>query len=1351
MTSDKWQPDPGSEDSLLRDVLGYLNYSQGKPDSRFQCGLNELFSRCAGPTPRSQLFDLLNRTIDEFEGEPAFADVSQARAVMTLISACLHGYRRHHADLLFHLCDDELEQPLFLARVAEAVLAQGRPWDETGRIVSGAIDELNDFYGYRPVAVLENGRKMQPYAHEAFRPVPLYLQGVGAGFGPTHDLIARAIALFEELPVPIQREAHFELNNLHELSVDVRAYDHLHPANKRTNYIFGEWDPQSIGIDGYYHRFVIRRMILRALLRWVETENETPREERLFDAAAVLCGTILMASSISGSGPDTHSSDISLSALLPVVARQRDLFYGHLLQQTDGARAKRLRQEADRTQQPFGHVRQQLNIELSSLGARQVYDRFLAQFFARMGFPEASREQAARIPCPAGRFESEMGWRLTTAEREIERGDTSTAVRLLVEVGDLLHRGIDCGAIVDPWNILGFQGQFPLFQSREDAVPDQRVEILLGFVEQYFHVASRAVSEATAAGDTESALTLSEKFQSLADWWDRFATTVVADLPSVDGGEAWQSASAVARALKQWRTAGESAGDISFWRQHVDEFHSPQAYGRVVETLLLKGDRVAAMALLMQWLSQAEDVGLASGAYSFNSLLLQWARATLDEQRPLELVATFRRLFDYLEANAGAFWNVPVLDETVQANGDDANDDWPDHEDDEDEESSLFEAAYEGVVYRDSAEDGNVGETLDGDYLPRDTEIELISREIEGRLEFVKTLGELWQLTAETVNGHPLARADATSIAERWLEQNLQLQRDLVTLLRDVSSLDIGEPTGSTDSNLEYDIQFQARLFLQHRIVATATEMRTAEWYLRALLPNGGAEPSSGDSLARQTAGVIGSIFRRDKVSLRRQMPEFLDQLGRQPLLYVALENQGSARRFLNARCAQRVLWFLLERLPELGMLFDTWRVLKTAYRMERSSRPSGTATTEFDRLLQAGLCNSLKCVARTAKRLPRVPSPKASHRRKTRAKRRSQTTHRNRIPRRKRNRSAGLSTVTAGRSRSRRKTVEKALALVRFVVDRYQEIWLKHSRSIRLSPVESLRDSDRWDETTAFIEKYGDDLLHAPMLMLSNLRAILHNGVDEFLEYLAEEQDPLQPITLLDDLDRGRIDRDHACRTLELIYECILDKLDRFVEYNTTTTQSDYGGQFSCLLDFLRVEIAYERDAWNLRPFHMAHEVLAEYGSAELAEEWQRMLGVQTADKADRHLDKLGDAEQRNSMRLPAVRDHIEERFVKPMAVHLMQALIGPALRESRHPDKPSPNFDRLRSEIDRYLETTAGSAIEVPEWLAQLEREVQFQEEAIEAGDDLVISPESNRAVTLRPRQLLKELSKWRRRQSP
>ena len=70
----------------------------------------------------------------------------------------------------------------------------------------------------------------------------------------------------------------------------------------------------------------------------------------------------------------------------------------------------------------------------------------------------------------------------------------------LAEVEDLLRRGIACGAFADPWNILGFQGLFPLSPAREDSIRDPRLDELVQTVEQVFHLYARLLSEAAASG-----------------------------------------------------------------------------------------------------------------------------------------------------------------------------------------------------------------------------------------------------------------------------------------------------------------------------------------------------------------------------------------------------------------------------------------------------------------------------------------------------------------------------------------------------------------------------------------------------------------------------------------------------------------------------------------------------------------------------------------------------------------------------------------------------------------------------------------------------------------------------------
>ena len=1271
---------PESKFDTVRAALGYLNFSNGSGDASFLKNIDAICCELPAEDDRwSTLAKVLNSGLDRLATEQeAFSDTMQARQVIDLaLQQVLPAYREFHRDLLFHLDGADYDHPFLMGVFLETVLAQDGPWDDSDRITACAIQHLNDFVGYRPIAVLENDRKMEIYSHERFRPVPLFVEGAGIASGRYHDLIGRTLEFLEDSPQDLLFEAHFLLENLEELSLDVRAYDHLNPVNKRTNYMFGEWDPHRIDNKGNYRRFVVRQIILDSLLEWVESpDSRVDREELLFDAAAALSGTMLMASSISGAGPATHDSTISLTSLLPVVARRRDEFYSRIMSGLSGPRAERLEREARKTQQPFGHIRQFLNMRLAGYGARQVQHRELAHLYAAMGYAETSRKQAAAIPAASIRMETEVECTVASAHRSLDLGDIDAAVQLIKQLPVLFQRGVNCGAIVDPWNILGFHGQFPLFSAREDSIPDNRIEVLLALVEGVLSVCSRALGEAAAKGQGARREEISAIFQELANWWDQFASDVIEDLPDVSGQESWESATHVSNALTEWRGAGEAAGDIGFWRSHVEQFQSAQSYAVVVDALLKKQDYVAAMGLLMQWLSQLEEVGFECPQHSVFSLLIRWMKLITDREDEVvsgaERVQAIRRLFDFLEVNAEEWWGVPHLGSSVdvpELGAEDLEFGDIDEEilDELDDEEDIFGAAYDDVVFRDSAEDGNWGDTVDGDHAFRNTEFESINRELEPRLKFLNAVGQLWQMAAAAFAGELYRHANqellddqAAGAIVNWHRQAQRWQIDLAELMESVWDHEIFQPSGDHDANVEYDIQLQVKFYLLHQIIHTLICLRNAERLLNGIIPEKVAIPRGTDQ-DRQLARVYRAVVQRDQKTVRDLLPTLLARLARNPLLYVPFENGGDPGQILRTQALQSVVRFLLRELPKLGLLKETWQVLATAFRMERKWRPKGQAITEFDRLFGIALKSSLESLTGSVQ---------------------------------------AWSTSEVD--------TEELIGSIDKVLDHYQWLWSEHSRTMRISAVDGMRKDDEWADLVEFIQRYGADLFHASQLTLGNIRAILHNGVDWYLDYLEEEQDPIYPIQLLNDLDAGIIDRDDAEWCLEQVYSIVVDRFDRFLEYNTTTTQSDYGEMIYCLLEFLRLEARYDRDAWNMTPLTIVHEVLVRNHLLEAADVWDATFEMETADLADQHLQDLQHLQKRYGMRMPTITDHLKERFVKPLAVNRMLALVKQAVMDARSGKDHSPDFDLLSKEVDDYLQDSWGSGVDIPEWLRALEQEV-------------------------------------------
>jgi hypothetical protein len=1267
-------------------LLGYLNFSDGRPDPRWQKQLNDAYAYFAEhgeAAPWTALLEWMRSRLSQLHssGTPAFRNVSQAQAVLGLAERVLAAYRAHHGDLLAHLADHEIFGPFFLVRVLEALLVQWAAGTEAELIESTVIARLNDFVGHRPIAILETRPQGEPYDHERHRPLPLYLKGAGVAYGPYHDLIARALDILKSTDATLRAEAQFDFDLLDELAVDLRAYDHGHPVNRRPNYVFGEWDPHHLDNQGRFRRYVARKITLDALMERINTPGPLSREELLLEGAAVLAGTLLMATGISGYGPAAHDSTTTLATLLPRIARYRDVFYEHLLKRLEGPHADRLRDELATTRQAFGGARQHLNAYLARHRAMQLQQRYLALLFAEMGHPQASRDEARRIPAVSVRLLSEILSHLTSGQVEAEQGRLREAAERLPEIESLLQRGIACGAFVDPWNILGFQGLFPLSPAREDSIRDPRVDELIQIVEQIFNLYARLMSEAAAVGDAELVRALTFGVRRLADWWDRFAAVEVGEVQRLHGGEAASSAVGVANALARWRQRGEASADLAFWRHQLEHFRSPKAFALVVDTLLRKADYRSALGLLCSWLSQAEQTPLEDNIWSFHTLALRWmlavAKPSSEFQAPSsesqnselgtwnpelrrELIVKF---FDYLEANAEDYWQVPELE-------------LPGPTLIEEREDDLFGAAYEDVTYQDSTGDEE-GAVADGGPI-EEFDLEPESERLEKRLHFLSTLARLWQIAARTVSEDVRAGRDWDATPDAWLHTAQTNQQRLLTLLDAISAHPLREPTGDYDSLIEYDRRRVLKEQLLFAVIGTCLDTSLAVSALQGVslssqyqvpssespdlkLRTWNLELGTQDFAAWEPSAIRleRALFAGDAAAARAELSSFLSNFQSEPLLFAPLTEGGTPRAILRVRIAQTVLRALLANLPRLGLLRETYDLLRTARTMEQAQPLRGRGVTEFNHFFQSAYQAVVESVV--------------------------------------------ASSSSWGTDHN---SDEELVSVLERLTAPFLTLWIEHSRSLQLSVLETLTGESEWRAVQAFVQKYGADLFLARFMTLANLRGILHRGVGAYLDYLRDNPDPLRPIRLLDDLDRS-IRREDAIRRLEIVLHAVIENYEEYKDYNTTTTQSDYGENLHVLLDFLRLKVAYERHAWQFRPLLLAHEVLARQGRSQTAILWEQSLTRVTRDLARGHLEQLERLERIRCIRLSTIRDRLSERFIKPLALDRLCASIEPAMLEARQ-SGAKPAFARLRRELTAFTATPIGVGLDVPYWLRRLEMEV-------------------------------------------
>ena len=1327
---------------VLEDVVGYLNFSSGKRDVKFLDHLNQLWRKIEGrqddgPGPDSTvachvLCQWMHATVDRLEraGGP-FVDSSQARSVVRLLEeSLLPAYREFHFNLLHHQTESSLWRPFFVGLAIEALLLQGSPWDETERITRGAIALLNDFVGYRPVPTLESLPSHQPYDHEFVRPIPLYIEGAGVATGRYEPIIRRALEILRDTDPDILAQAWFDLDRLEEVALDPRAYDFDHPVNRRPNYHFGQWDPRHISGSGYYTRFVLQEITLDALLMRCEPGDDPDQpsaDELLTEAAAVLAGTMLMASGTSGNSPDCHDSSTTLSTLLPHIAAYRDDFYKHLLGQIEGPHRQRLLAEAERLRQPLAGARQHLNRQLARRRAMQLQRVHLAHMYARMGYPDAAIEQVDSVQVASARMICKIYCHLTAGHNEIDQGRLDRVVDHLAKTEKLIHRAIDCGAIVDPWNVVGFAANFSLFPALENTVHDWRVDELVDLVEQTLDLAARAWSEAAAVDDGPLEEQFSSVLARMSGWWDQFATYAVEDVRPLMAKEVEISANLVAGALNAWHKSGAASGDIAFWRLFVEQFDTPKAFQMVIEALLDHGDTVAAQALMMQWVSQKDRTPLQEGDSSFHRLALRWLAEveTQEQDRQENRWDQVARFFAFLEANAEEYWQVPdfrldgtslapaarrrgpddsdttsadrSLDDFDPADPDDPDlqddladapmpDDIDDFEDDyqyddeyddeyeydydeeDDEDDHLFRAAYEEMTFRGSSEDGVEGETIDDgtSFDPLRTEWEEEARRLEQRIDFLTTVARLWKHASIIWSATTDEHAERREVFDGWIRQAATTYHQLVELLETLHRYRFMSPSGTHDSLVEFDRLRTIREILIQRILTTCVETCDAA---RLMLANRGVASAEevewfGQPIDTTSVCVLRAVLAGDAEAVRTCWGELIATLLSQPLLYIPHARGGKPRNIVAARVLQQLMHDLLGWLPQLGLVRETCQLLDVAQQMEINHPVGRGAVTEFDRLFENGYQAIVRSIAASAE------------------------------------------------DWQQRKSLYDPSRVDHMLTDALQRLtekqldhWLNHSHTLRLSVVEKLAEPDKWQRFVAFVQRYGRDLFTQKFLSLGNLRGILHQGTDLWLKKMGTDPDAVDAILLLQEIG-DRWPRDEAAELLSIAIEAVVENYREYRDYNTTTTQSDHGELLYMLIGFLRVRAAYDRVAWNLKPVVWSHEILVRQGRIAAAEMWCQALEEKTAEAADLHWQSLQAVVGEYGMQLTTVADRLGERFVRPLLIDRVCSLVEPAMTaDSSEGDEA---FQVLETEIAAMADEPSGAGLDLPDWLVALEDEV-------------------------------------------
>ncbi|MEK6239012.1 MAG: hypothetical protein N2C14_30220, partial [Planctomycetales bacterium] len=456
------------------------------------------------------------------------------------------------------------------------------------------------------------------------------------------------------------------------------------------------------------------------------------------------------------------------------------------------------------------------------------------------------------------------------------------------------------------------------------------------------------------------------------------------------------------------------------------------------------------------------------------------------------------------------------------------------HEEDEDD---LFHAAYEDMTFRDSAEDGIEGETVEFGPTTDADEWSEMSQWMIKRLRFLSMLADLWRLAvARHATPSEEAADDLSEVLGGWFRQAHENQQGLLRLLKAILKRRIPPPTGSEDSRVEYDRRSRMQLVLAHQVLNAFVSTHRAATALLVALPDDDALELMEQCDLPLWEQLAVRLHRAAWLGERRKAEDLfgatMEAVSEQPLLYGPLDKGGDPQKVAAAHALQQIVADLQRCLPRVGLFHAAYVLLRTAREMERRHPVGPRAVTEFDRLFQFGFQAVVQSLAAMSNSC-----------------------------------SGDLPEEDANESDD-----DELVKCLETITETLLREWQEHSQSLRLSAMERVVDDSHWRELVRFIKTYGRDLFTPRFFHLGNLQAILQQGVPAFLKAVEQEEDALDECRLLRDLD-AEISRAEAVAHLDLILEAIVENYEEYKDYNTITTQSDSGDNLYMLLDFLRLK----------------------------------------------------------------------------------------------------------------------------------------------------------------------------------
>ena len=236
------------------------------------------------------------------------------------------------------------------------------------------------------------------------------------------------------------------------------------------------------------------------------------------------------------------------------------------------------------------------------------------------------------------------------------------------------------------------------------------------------------------------------------------------------------------------------------------------------------------------------------------------------------------------------------------------------------------------------------------------------------------TVAKLWHVAVQgnigvAQGGARVADADVTN----WLVSARANGAKLVQLLDAIHGVPLPEPSGTYDSMIEFERRRGVKERLLFQAIHTAHDTFLAWSTLQGVSGSLEASEPGTPTWGPLAAQLERALLQGDAAAVRKILPGFLALFRDEPIVFTAPSEGGDPRRVLRARVAQSVLRALTASMPRLGLLRETFQLVRSAHAMEQA-QPVPHGVSQFNELFGTAFQAIVEAVAESSQTWNGIP-----------------------------------------------------------------------------------------------------------------------------------------------------------------------------------------------------------------------------------------------------------------------------------------------------------------------------------------------------------------------------------------